>query len=165
MGKRESDAPMFPEFPSLVYEAFSRLARRLRAVDLPYGLTNERLSALAAVGTREPIALSALAEAETVSLSTMSLMVAKLEAEGHVKRREHKYGDREILVSTTAKGSVIYQRATQQYLTYLQGTLGTLKPEQLAAIHTLLSSLTGPQLPGPAEEECIPLLRVESGIR
>ncbi len=77
---------MFPEFTSLVYEAFSKLARRLRALDLPYGLTNERLSTLATVESHEPISLSALAEAETVSLPTMSRMVAKLEAEGLVKR-------------------------------------------------------------------------------
>ncbi len=94
MGKRVLDETMFPEFSSQVYKAFSKLARRLRALDLPYGLTNERLSTLAAIGAREPIALSALAKAETVSLPTMSLMVAKLEAEGLVQRREHKYGDR-----------------------------------------------------------------------
>ncbi len=137
---------MYPEFPSQVYEAFSKLARRLRALDLPYGLTNERLGALATVGANEPISLSALAEAESISLPTISRMVAKLEAEGLVKRREQKYGDREILVSTTAKGRRAYQRTTQQSLTHLQGTLSTLKPEQLAAIHTLLSSLAGPQL-------------------
>ncbi len=79
---------MFPEFASQVHAAFSKLARQLRTLDLPFGLTNERLSTLATVGAHEPIALSALAEAETVSLPTMSLMVAKLEAEGLVKRRE-----------------------------------------------------------------------------
>ena len=38
------------------------------------------------------------------------------------------------------------QRATQQSLTHFQDTFSTLKPEQLAAIRTLLSSLAGPQL-------------------
>ena len=152
LGKRVLDETMFPEFSSQVYKAFSKLARRLRAHDLPYGLTNERLSTLATIGVREPIELSALAKAETVSLPTMSLMVAKLEAEGLVQRREHKYGDRKILVSTTAKGRVIYQHATQQCLIYLQGTLSTLKPEQLTAIHTLLSSVARPQLSKWADE-------------
>ncbi len=146
IGKRVLDDTMYPEFSSLVYKAFSKLAKRLRSLNLPYGLTNERLGTLATVGAHEPIALSALAESETVSLSAMSLMVAKLEAEGLVQRRERKNGDREILVSTTAKGRAIYQRATQQCVTYLQGTLRTLKPEQLTAIHTLLSSVARPQL-------------------
>ncbi len=73
MRKRILGDTLPPELASQVHAAFSRLARRLRALDLPYGLTNERLSTLATVGAREPIALFALAEAETVSLPTMSL--------------------------------------------------------------------------------------------
>ena len=137
---------MSPKFTSQVHEAFSRLARRLRALNLPHGLTNERLSTLATIGAHEPISVSALAEAEIVSLPTMSRMVAKLEIEGLVKRRESKSDGRGVLVSTTAKGRMTYQRATQQSLTHLQDTLTTLKPEQLAAIHTVLSSLVGPRL-------------------
>ena len=136
---------MSPEFAPQVHEAFSRLARRLRALDLPHGLTNERLSTLATVRDNEPISVSALAEAEVVSLPTMSRMVAKLEVEGLVKRREDKVDGRGVLVSTTAKGKLIYQRATQQSLTHLQTILSTLKPGQLGAIHTLLSSLIEPQ--------------------
>ncbi|MCH7567179.1 MAG: SMC-Scp complex subunit ScpB, partial [Nitrospirae bacterium] len=116
---------MSPEFAPQVHEAFSRLARRLRALDLPYGLTNERLSTLATVAAHEPISVSALAEAEIVSLPTMSRMVAKLEAEGFVKRRDDKFDSRAILLSTTAKGKRAYQRATQQSLSHLKGTLST----------------------------------------
>ena len=57
---------MPPEFTSHVHEAFSRLARRLRALDLPSGITNERLSTLATIAAHEPISVSALAEAEIV---------------------------------------------------------------------------------------------------
>ena len=136
---------MTTDFTSQVHEAFFRLARRLRSLDLPHGLTNERLSTLATVGAHEPISVSALAEAENVSMATTSRMVAKLEVEGLVKRREDKADARGVVVSTTAKGRLAYKRAMQQSLTHLQGTLSSLKPEQLTAIHTLLSSLVGPQ--------------------
>jgi len=86
------------QFTSRVHEAFSRLARRLRALELPHGLTNERLSTLATIRDNEPISVSALAEAEVVSLPTMSRMVAKLEVEGLVKRREDKADGRGVLV-------------------------------------------------------------------
>ncbi len=141
MKKRDLDDTMSPEHGAQVHEAFSRLARRLRALDLPYALTNERLSSLATIAAREPISVSALAEAEIVSLPTMSRMVAKLEAEGFVRRRADKLDSRSVLISTTAKGSRAYRRATQQSLSHLKDTLGTLKPKQLAAIQTLLSSL------------------------
>ncbi len=143
---------MFPEFAPQLHEAFSRLSRRLRALDLPYGLTNERLITLAAIWIREPVSVSALAEAETVSLPTMSSMVAKLEAEGLVNRRAHKHGDREILVSTTAKGRRAYQLATQQSLSHLIGTLNSMVPAQRAAIRTLLSTLDGAELSERASE-------------
>ncbi len=143
MRKRILDDTMSPELAPQVHEAFARLARRLRALDLPSGLTNERLSTLATVAAEEPISLSALAEAEMVSLPTMSRMVAKLEAEGFVKCRDDKFDSRAVLISTTAKGRRAYQRATQKSLSHLIGTLNTMVPEQLAAIRTLLSTLDG----------------------
>ncbi len=145
MRKRVSDDTISPDLAPQVHEAFSRLARRLRALDHPYGLTNERLSTLATVVAHEPISVSALAEAEIVSLPTMSRMVAKLEAEGFLKRREDKFDGRGVLVSITAKGRMAYQRATQHSLTHLKGTLDAMHPEQLAAIRTLLSILDGRQ--------------------
>ena len=152
MRKRVLDDPISQELAPQVHEAFSRLARRLRALELPDGLTNERLSTLATVAAHESISVSALAEAEVVSLPTMSRMVAKLEAEGFVKRREDKLDGRGVLVSISAKGRRAYQHATQQSLTNLQGTLSTLKSEQLAAIRTLLLTLERPQLSEQAGE-------------
>ena len=149
MGKRKSDDTISHELAPQVHEAFSRLARRLRALDLPYGLTNERLSTLATIAAQEPISVSALAEAEMVSLPTISRMVARLEAEGLVKRRGDKVDGRGVVVSSTATGREVYQRATQQSLSHLKGTLNTLAPEQLAAIRTLLSTLRGSE---PAEQ-------------
>ena len=152
MRKRGLDDAISPEFTQQIHEAFSRLSRRLRAVDLPYSLTNERLSTLVTVGVHEPVSISALADAEVMSRPTMSRMVAILEAEGLVKRQESKYGRREILVSTTAKGKRAYQRATQRSQGQLTDTLNTLKSEQLAAIRTLLSILDGAQLSEQAGE-------------
>ncbi len=141
MRKHNLDDTMSPELAPQIHEAFSKLARRLRALDFPYGLTNERLSTLATIGDNDPISVSALAEAEIVSLPTMSRMAAKLEVEGLVKRRDDKFDSRAVLISTTAKGRRIYHRATQQSLSQLKDTLGTLQPEQLTAIQKLLSTL------------------------
>ncbi len=152
MRKRVLDDRMSSELGPQVHEAFSRLARRLRALDLPYGLTNERLSTLATIAAHEPISVSALAEAEMVSLPTMSRMVNGLEAEGLVRRRDDKFDSRAVLISTTAKGKRAYQRATQQSLNQLKDTLNTLASGQLAAILTLLSTLDGPQLSERSDE-------------
>ena len=139
------DNTLSPELSSQVHEAFSRLARRLRTLDLPSGLTNERLSTISTILANEPVSISALAEAEIVSLPTVSHMVVRLEADGFVKRREDKSDGRGVLVSTTSKGRMAYQLATQQSLTQLKSMLKTMDSEHLAAIHTLLSTLDEPQ--------------------
>ncbi len=135
-----------------VHEAFSRLSRHLHAVDLPYDFTPEKLSTLATVSAREPISVSGLAKAEIVSLPTMSNMVTKLVTEGLVERVEDQNDARGVLVSTTAKGKEIYQRAAQQSLSNLKSTLSNLKFEQLATIRKLLSTLEGPETSDQASE-------------
>ena len=145
MGKRILDDTDSAELAPQIHEAFSRLSRRLHALDLPYGLTNERLSALASVLALEPISVSALAEAEIVSLPTISNMVTKLAAKGLVKRVQDKSDGRGVLVTATAKGRVICQRASRHSLRHLRGTLGAMQPEQLATIRKLLSTIDGPE--------------------
>ena len=153
MGKRILDDTISPEIAPQVHKAFSRLSRRLRAVDLPYGLTNERLSTLAAIGDHEPISVSALAKVEIVAVPTMSRMVDALETEGFVRRRDDKFDSRSVLISTTAKGKRAYQRATHQSLSHLKGALNTLAPEQLVIIRTMLSALDEqPQSLAPSSE-------------
>ena len=146
MRKIVFDNTLSPELKSKVHEAFSKLARRLRTLDLPSGLTNERLSTISTILANEPVSISALAEAEFVSLPTVSRMVTKLKADGFVKRREDKSDGRGVLISTTSKGRMAYQLATQQSLTQLKSMLKTMDSEHLTAIHTLLSTLDEPQL-------------------
>ena len=152
MGKRISEKTMSRDPAPQVHEAFSRLVRCLRAVELPYGLTSERLSTLASVAIRGPISVSGLAEAEFVSLPTMSRMVARLEEEDFVRREENESDHRGVLISATAKGKMIYKNATRQSLTDVMGALAALNPEQLAVIRTLLSTVGGQHLPEQADE-------------
>ena len=146
MAEQDLDNAVSLELARKMHEAFSRLSRRLRALDLPDGLTNERLSTLASVRVHEPVSISALADAEVVSLPTMSRMVAALERERFVRRRANKSDGREVLISTTAKGKRAYRRATQRSLDQLRRTLSTLESEQLSAISTLLSTINGAEL-------------------
>jgi PAS domain S-box-containing protein len=152
MGKKKTDDTVDEKLALQVYEAFSRLSRHLHAVDLPYGLTPEKLSTLATVAAREPISVSALAKAELVSRPTISNMVTNLVAEGLVERVEDQNDARGVLVSTTAKGRVIYQRATQHSLSNLKSTLSNMKLEQFATIRKLLSSLEEPETSDQASE-------------
>lgn len=129
------------EIASLLHDRFSRLARQLRHMELPVGMTPERLSTLAAIDTFGPISVTALADREMVRPATMSRMVSSLVDEGLARRQEDKSDGRGVLVVTTAKGRRAYERAHQQRLQQLAAALSSFPPEQLVALRELATAL------------------------
>lgn len=129
------------EIAALLHERFSRLSRQLRHMELPSGMTPERLSALAAIQNHGPISVTALADREMVRPATMSRMVSALVDDGLARRLEDKSDGRGVLVSVTAKGRRAYQRAHQQRLGQLAEALKHFTPEQLTAMRSLAEAL------------------------
>lgn len=129
------------EVAELLHEQFARLARELRNLELPQGMTPERLSALSVIDRRGPISVTALADREMVRPATMSRMVSALVDDGLVKRNGDKDDGRGVLVTTTPKGRRIYQRAQEQRLRYFAEALEHLSDEQLVAMRALTAQL------------------------
>jgi DNA-binding MarR family transcriptional regulator len=129
------------EVAELLHEQFARLARELRNLELPQGMTPERLSALSVIDRRGPISVTALADREMVRPATMSRMVSALVDDGLVKRNGDKDDGRGVLVTTTPKGRRIYQRAQEQRLRYFAEALERLNDEQLVAMRALTTQL------------------------
>ena len=129
------------EVAALLHEQFARLARELRNLELPHGMTPERLSALSVIDRRGPISVTALADQEMVRPATMSRMVSALVDDGLVKRNGDKDDGRGVLVTTTPKGRRTYQRAQEQRLRYFAEALEHLGDEQLVAMRALTAQL------------------------
>ena len=138
---RQAESDACTEIASLLHDQFSRLTRQLRNMELPLGMTPERLSALAVIDKRGPISVTALADKEMVRPATMSRMVSALVDEGLVKRSEDKSDGRGVLVSATPKGRRAYQRAQQIRLQHFADALGELSPDQLSAMRSLAAAL------------------------
>jgi DNA-binding MarR family transcriptional regulator len=136
-----AEADARSQMAALLHEQFSRLTRRLRTMELPEGMTPERLSALSAIEKRGPISVTALAEHEMVRPATMSRMVTALVEDGLVKRSDDKNDGRGVLVSATPKGRRAYQRAQERRLSHFAEVLDSLSEEQLAAMRSLTSAL------------------------
>jgi len=136
-----TEAAARSEIAALLHEQFARLTRQLRNLDLPQGMTPERLSALSVIDKRGPISVTALADKEMVRPATMSRMVSALVDEGLVKRSDDKSDGRGVLVTTTPKGRRAYQRAQEQRLQHFAEVLSSLNGEQLAAMRNLTSAL------------------------
>jgi DNA-binding MarR family transcriptional regulator len=129
------------EIAAMLHEQFARLTRQLRTLELPQGMTPERLSALSVIEKRGPISVTALADTEMVRPATMSRMVTALVEEGLVKRSEDKTDGRGVLVSTTPKGRRAYLRAQEQRLQHFAEVLDSLNDDQLAAMRNLTTAL------------------------
>jgi DNA-binding MarR family transcriptional regulator len=129
------------EIAALLHEQFARLSRRLRTLELPHGMTPERLSALSVIEKRGPISITALADTEMVRPATMSRMVTALVDEGLVKRSDDKNDGRGVLISVTPKGRRAYQRAQEQRLSRFAEILESLTDEQLSAMRNLSEAL------------------------
>ncbi len=125
----------------MLHEQFARLTRQLRNLELPQGMTPERLSALSVIDKRGPISVTALADKEMVRPATMSRMVSALVEEGLVKRSNDKDDGRGVLVTTTPKGRRAFQRAQEQRLQHFAEVLCALSDEQLVAMRGLTSAL------------------------
>jgi len=129
------------EIAALLQEQFARLTRQLRTLELPQGMTPERLSALSVIEKRGPISVTALADKEMVRPATMSRMVTALVDDGLVKRSDDKSDGRGVLVTTTAKGRRAYLRAQEQRLQHFADVLESLSTDQLTAMRSLTSAL------------------------
>jgi DNA-binding MarR family transcriptional regulator len=110
-------------------------------MELPAGMTPERLSALAAIQNNGPISVTALADREMVRPATMSRMVSALVDDGLARRLEDKSDGRGVLVAPTAKGRRVFQRAHQQRLQQLSEALRQLPSDELATIRNLAEVL------------------------
>jgi DNA-binding MarR family transcriptional regulator len=136
-----AEADARSEIAALLHEQFARLTRQLRTLELPQGMTPERLSALSVIEKRGPISVTALADTEMVRPATMSRMVSALVEDGLVKRSDDKTDGRGVLVSATPKGRRTYQRAQEQRLQHFAEVLGSLSDDQVAAMRNLTSAL------------------------
>jgi DNA-binding MarR family transcriptional regulator len=129
------------EIAALLHEQFARLTRRLRTLELPQGMTPERLSALSVIEKRGPISVTALADTEMVRPATMSRMLTALVDEGLAKRSDDKNDGRGVLISVTPKGRRAYQRAQEQRLSRFAEVLDSLTDEQVGAMRNLSEAL------------------------
>ena len=116
-----------------LHSAAIHLLRRVRTSDEETGLSPARLSALSVVVFGGPLTLGSLARAEQVRPSTMTPIVAALEADGLV-RKEGGADRRTVRVTATPKGRRLMQRARERRLEALAELLGPLEGDDVATL-------------------------------
>jgi DNA-binding MarR family transcriptional regulator len=129
------------EIAASLFASLSKVANRLRSVELPRGFTPERLRTLSTINSHGPITVTALADMERVRPATISRMITSLESDGLIKRREDKRDKRSVLISTTSRGRQMFHRANQQYLKHMREAIGELDGEEAGLLTNLAALL------------------------
>ena len=137
----DSSADPNPALAESLHDRFSRLGRQLRSIELPKGMTQERLSVLGIVEARGPISVTALADHERVRPATMSRMVSALEADGYVQRISNKDDGRGVLVAATDLGREAFTGAREQRLARLSVALDSLSDDERRSMGQLAGVL------------------------
>lgn len=114
--------------------AVTRLARRLRRVASPDGVTPTQRSILTTLERRGPLTHGDLAAVERVRPPTITAAVDRLEEQGLVVRVRDDADRRVARVTLTAEGALRLADTRRERTAYLEQRLRALSPADRAAI-------------------------------
>ncbi|RAG82199.1 MarR family transcriptional regulator [Streptacidiphilus pinicola] len=114
------------------------------------GLTYPQYLAMMALWEHDELSVKRLGELLRLDSGTLSPLLKRLESAGLVKRERSALDERSVLVSVTAAGTALRERATDVPLTVAART--GLDREGMSELRTLLDRLTDRLDAGPAQE-------------
>lgn len=128
------------------------LSRRLRSLRAGHGVSGSKLSVLGWLErARRPLTASRLAELERLQPQSLTRIIAELEGDGFIRRREDEADHRQLLIEITAKGhDLLVEDARRQNRWLVQAMVKELTPAErdlLRIAASLLDRLTVEDLP------------------
>ena len=126
--------------PGRLRLALVRLSRRLRHLADP-GITPSQLSALATLDRSGPLPLRDLAAAERVGSSTLTRIVAALQAEGLIERVTDPADRRCTLASVTPAGARLINETRDRGTNMLADRIAALSPAEADVLAAALPVL------------------------
>lgn len=129
----EAEAMTDVELAARLRMTLGRLSRRVRQYG-PRTLTSSQASTLSSLEALGPVRLGDLAAHEGVSAPTQSRLVASLEAQALLRRTPDVDDRRAALLEITPEGRRQLERLRTERSAFLVERLGTLSPEQRAAL-------------------------------
>ena len=117
-----------------MHSAAIHLLRRIRVVDEQMGLTPARASALSVLVFAGARTLTELAEAEQVTVPTMSRIVAALDREGLVRRVPDPADGRAARLYASPRARRILRRGRERRTNLLATLLGDASPREVKTV-------------------------------
>ncbi len=124
--------PEIAEAAREVRESVVRLARRLRRHPQEHGVSNLGVSVLARLQRHRALTPRALSDGEHVAPQTLTRVLASLEEQGMVTRREDPTDGRRVLLELTPSGREVLRRDAERRERWLSEAMATeLTPAEL----------------------------------
>ena len=137
----ENPGPKRKELTDSLLSGLNALYRELRAINLPDGMTRERMALLTQIEEMGPVSVSRLAESAKVRVPTMSRLIGSLAEGGLIVRRNDKTDGRGVTISISAKGRRVNEKAKRRYAEHLRKALGQLPNRTIQALAELVRAL------------------------
>jgi DNA-binding MarR family transcriptional regulator len=122
-------------------EAMARIQSLLRKEMTHHGVSLAQARTLATLQREGPRPLTDLAALEQVSQPSMSYLVARMEANGHVGRSSNADDGRVVIVSITDAGRTLLNGLLNRRAEFLREHLAHLSTREIAALETVLPVL------------------------
>jgi DNA-binding MarR family transcriptional regulator len=128
-----------------VLNALRQIVRSLRVssrnAEQQVGLSGAQLFVLQCLSRHSPCSVNTLAAHTATDQSSVSVVVSRLVARGHVKRSRSKLDRRSVELSLTPSGRGLLERAPEAAQDRLLGALAKLEKVELGALSKLLRKL------------------------
>jgi DNA-binding MarR family transcriptional regulator len=110
-----------------------RIARELRRERIA-GVSSQQVGLLVTIKYAPGVTVGELASEERVSTAAMSKRVSRLERDGLVARTPSESDRRRVGLTLTEEGQRVLRRVRSRRTAWLASRLGSLSPDELAAI-------------------------------
>lgn len=130
-----------------------------RAAEQRVGLSGAQLFVLSCLARESPCSVNELAAHTATDQSSVSVVVSRLVALGHVRRVKSKTDRRSVELSLTRSGRALLESAPEAAQDRLIGSLTQLKKTELVTLSQLLVKVVA----GADDSEQIPSLFFEEG--
>ncbi|GAB7024080.1 MarR family winged helix-turn-helix transcriptional regulator [Salidesulfovibrio brasiliensis] len=122
----------------LIVEFYERLSSWEHAVVRDKGLTLPQMHTLEILGANGPMRMKELAQRMGVTTGTLTVMVDRLNRNGHVERRRHESDRRSIIVALTPSGMELFREHDDLHKQLTDDLTAGLTPEETTAFTELL---------------------------
>jgi DNA-binding MarR family transcriptional regulator len=122
------------EVADRLHSAAVRLLRGLRRLDDAMGLSVPRASALSVLVFGGPTTVGRLAKAEQVTAPTMTRLIAGMERDGLVRRKDDPEDHRVVWLHPTAKGRQLLRVGRHRRVSALAADIARISPAERATL-------------------------------